>query len=330
MLEEHQVRGLRTPRPVRGLAQRREPAAQPGEQHQRPVRRARLDHEVAGEPAPGPGGAAGPGVPLGFRVTGLLGDRAPRGRRRRAGPAEHGPDHPALLTGPRRGLDVAGRGRETPPQHREQLAGLATGPPVHGGEQRLLGLVPVPAEDAGQSLIQVTAGRRLRERAVPRQRGEHTRLELRGVGNHQHPAGIGHHRAAQHPRDLQRAAAARRPPAGHHAAHHVLGAEPPVPHPGVQPGPAVRGVQPGQLLVLQQRRDRRVVDLAQHGEPGRRHPDPRAGQRAHELGGRVQVHRPPAERRRDLPGELGQPGRARPGQCGGRPRPEQSRQHVVV
>ena len=74
---------------------------------------------------------------------------------------------------------------------------------------------------------------------------------------------------AHHLGDLQRAAAAGGPPARHHAAHHVLGPEAAVAHPLVGPGPAVEAVEPGQLLVGEQRRDRRMVDLLSTCEPGR-------------------------------------------------------------
>ncbi len=50
------------------------------------------------------------------------GEPAPLGRRRRAGPAEPGPDHPALLPGPRRRLHVPVGEREPPPEHGQQLA----------------------------------------------------------------------------------------------------------------------------------------------------------------------------------------------------------------
>ena len=108
-----------------------------------------------------------------------------------------------------------------------------------------MALRPVAAERARQRLVQIAAGRCLRKGPVPGQRGQDPRLELRGVGHHQHPAGIGDNRPPQDPRDLQRPAAARCPSPGHHAAHHVLRPEPAAGHPAVQPRPAVRGVQPG-------------------------------------------------------------------------------------
>ena len=52
---------------------------------------------------------------------------------------------------------------------------------------------------------------------------------------------------------LQGAAAAGRPPPGHHAAGHVVGAEPAVVDPRVHPRPAVGAEQAGQLLVREQR-----------------------------------------------------------------------------
>ena len=180
--------------------------------------------------------------------------------------------------------------------------------------KRDLGVAPVPAERVGQRLVEIAGAGRGGQRLVPRERGQHPRLELRGVGHHQDPAGVGHHGPPQHPRDLQRAAAPGRPAPGHHAADHVLGVEPAAGHPLLQPGPAVRGVQPGEFLVLQQQRGGRVVHLAQHVRAGGGHPDAVGGQRPQHLRGRVGVHRAAAERGRDLGRQDGQARRAQPGQ----------------
>src|SRR5690625_6712160 len=84
---------------------------------------------------------------------------------------------------------------------------------------------------------------------------------------------------------LQRPAAAGGPPAGDHAAGYVVGMEALVAarwtraHPLVGPRPAVGAVQPGQALVLQQRRDGGMVVLLQLPLAGGLHRDPGAVQR---------------------------------------------------
>jgi hypothetical protein len=95
----------------------------------------------------------------------------------------------------------------------------------------------------------------------------------------------------------------------------------------------VRGVQPRQLLVFQQRRDGRMVDAAQHRGPGRRHRDAGRAERPDDLGRRVGVDRPPAKGRHDLIGQRLQP----PGPLGetvppraGRPRPQQLGEQPIV
>ena len=181
-------------------------------------------------------------------------------------------------------------------QHRQRRHRLPAGLPVHRPEQRDLGLGPVAAERVGRERrVQVTAAGRVGEPVVARHRGQHPRLQLAGVGHHERPARIGHHRAPHHLGDLQRSAAARRPPARHHPARHVLRQEPAAAHPLLAPRPAVRHPDPVQLLVLQQRRDRRMVDLPQHPRPRVRDRDALAGERPDHLRRRVRVA--PAARR---------------------------------
>ena len=111
-------------------------------------------------------------------------------------------------------------------------------------------------------------------------------------------------------RDLQRAAAAAGPPPGDHPAGHVLGVEPPVAHPLLAPGPAVRDVQPGEFLVAQQRGDRGMVDPPQLRAPGAAHRNARPA-RARSTSAGESGFRPGASRRgRDLLGEGLQPRRS--------------------
>ena len=69
-----------------------------------------------------------------------------------------------------------------------------------------------------------------------------------GGGDHGRPDRLG---------NLQRASAARRPPARHDTARHVLRVEAPVPHPLLPPGPSVRRVQARELAVPHERLDHR-------------------------------------------------------------------------
>ena len=168
---------------------------------------------------------------------------------------------------------------------------------------------------------------RLREGVITGERGEHPRLELGRVRDHQHPAGIRNDRAADHPRNLQRAAAAAGPPARNHSPDHVLRVEPAAADPFVQPGPAVRRVQPGQLLVFEQNGIAGWSMLPEHARAGGLDLDAVGRERLQQLCRGVGVDRAAAERGGDLGCEVGQPGRPEP-----RPGPaaEQAGQQGVV
>ena len=79
-------------------------------------------------------------------------------------------------------------------------------------------------------------------------------------------------------------------------------------HPLVHPGPAVGGDEPGQPLVLQQRRDGGVVELAQLPLAGGAGLEARGVQGAQQLGRGVGVEAGGAEERTDLLGERLEPG----------------------
>ena len=101
--------------------------------------------------------------------------------------------------------------------------------------------------------------------------------------------------------DGERAAAVGGPPPGDHAAGQEVRPEPAVAHPAVQPVPAVGLQQPRQLLVLEQRRDARVLELLERPGAGVAHRQPRGLQRAQQPAGRVGVQargrrRPPGSR----------------------------------
>ena len=96
-------------------------------------------------------------------------------------------------------------------------------------------------------------------------------------------------RAAHLLRQLQRSPAVGRPAAGDDAAGHVGRAEAAVVHPLVEPVPAVGGEQAGELLVLQQRLDDRVLDLFELPRAGRGDLQARALQALEQLDGRVGV-----------------------------------------
>ena len=89
-------------------------------------------------------------------------------------------------------------------------------------------------DDAG---VEVAPPRRIGHRRVARHAGQHARLELRHVRDDERPAGVGAHRGAQLPGQLQRSAAGGRPPPGDDAARHVDGPEAAVVHPRGQPRP---------------------------------------------------------------------------------------------
>ena len=115
--------------------------------------------------------------------------------------------------------------------------------------------------------------------------------------------GFGDHRLAHQLGDLQRTAAARRPPPRHHAAGHVPGMKTPVPHPFRQPVPAVRGEQPGQFLVGRDTGSTagwsRLLD---HPRTGGLDVEPRPTERRPQLQRRIGIDRR-AEGRIDLGGQ---------------------------
>ncbi len=140
-----------------------------------------------------------------------------------------------------------------------------------------------------QALIEITAAGRLGQPLIGGHRGQHPRLELGRIGDDEPPARLGRHRAAEHLRDLQRTAATGRPAPGDHAGRHVLGPEPAAADPLIGPAPAVRGEQPGQFLVRQQRLDRRMVELGQLPLPGAGRVQAGGVQRPEQFGWRVGV-----------------------------------------
>ena len=251
------------------------------------------------------------------------------GGRRRAGPAEPGPDHPALLARPGRVFHVRDGPREPAAQHGQQLRRLAARPAVHRGQQGHLGLGPVAAERAGQRLVQV-AGRRPPRRTrdhrparpAPGARAGPRRPRPAPSPGRRPPRGAapGGSAARRRPGSPSARTPPRRPrtPGG-------TGRRTPT---SSQPGPAVRGVQPGQFLVLQQQRHRRMIDVAQHPGPGGRDPDPVGRERLEQLGRGVRVHRPAAERRRDLRWPA-RPAGAAGSPAGGRAAEQAGQQRVV-
>jgi hypothetical protein len=187
---------------------------------------------------------------------------------------------------------------------RHQSAGLAAGGAVHGAEHRELGLSPVTAEAlVGDALIEVTAACCGGERRVLPESRQHPRFELRGIGDDEDVALVRSHGVAHLVRDLQRSAAPRRPASGHDTADHVLRAEAAVVHPGVEPGPAVGGQEPGEFLVGEERRNRRVLLALEFPGPRGPHLDPRPVQCSQDLLRRVRIQARVAESRAQLAGE---------------------------
>ena len=145
--------------------------------------------------------------------------------------------------------------------------------------------------------------------AVAGHRGEHARLQLGGVGDDELPPGVGAHGRADARGQLERPAAAGRPPPGHHAAGHVVGAEPAVVDPRLHPRPPVGAEQARQLLVREQRLPDRVVELLDLPRPRRLHVAPGRPQPAQQVRLRVEVERRLPERLPDLVGQRLQLGR---------------------
>ena len=128
-------------------------------------------------------------------------------------------------------------------------------------------------------------------------------------------------------RDLQRPAAAGRPAARHDTAGQIDRPEPLPVHPLGQPRPAVRRVQPRELLVRQQRLDHGVFDLAQL--PARRgvHQDPGPPQGLQQARRTVRVDRGILERVGDPGRELRHPDGTRTGHRTG---PERLAEQTIV
>ena len=183
----------------RRAAHGRESLAEPGQQDQRPVRRAGLHHEVPGEPAAGPQRAPGPLV-IGARLVGGRGEVPPLGGRRRAGPAEPGPDHPAFLPRPRGRLHVGVGPRKTPPAERPATARpRRPAPPYIADSSATLALARSPPNIPARAWYRSPDPAASANASITSERGENTRLKLCGVPDHQRPARICHDRAAQPP-----------------------------------------------------------------------------------------------------------------------------------
>ena len=221
----------------------------------------------------------------------------------------------APLTPSSRDLDQVHRHGIPAAEGGQQSAGLPRGGAVHRTEHRDLGPPSVTGEAVvGERGVEIRAGRDALQRSIAGHRREDPRFELRGIGNDECVPGIRDNRSAQRAGDLQRSAAPTRPPAGHDPAWHVLAAKPAVPHPLREPGPPVRGVQPGQLLVLQQRCHGGMIQLPEHPRPRRRDVEPDAPEGRPDIQHRVCVHRE-AECRVDAGGQLDQRARARAWRC---------------
>ena len=98
-------------------------------------------------------------------------------------------------------------------------------------------------------------------------------------------------------------------------------------HPGIQPGPAVGGVQAGELLERQERFDRRVAGFLQFPLPGGLHLDAVPVQGAHQLLRGVRVQRGGIQQLPQLGGQRFQLGRA---VAQGRPGAEVVRQDLLM
>jgi hypothetical protein len=205
---------------------------------------------------------------------------------------------------------------------------LPPGAAVHRPEHPDLGVGPGRHRSTGDhALVQVGGPRRLGHGRVAAHPGEHPRLQLRDVGDDEPPPRVGDRRRTDLRRDRQRTATGGRPPSGHDPAGQEVRAEPAVPDPGVQPVPAVGSEQPGQLLVLQQQRDPRVVELLEGPGAGVGHRQPRRLQGAQQAGRRVRVQLGSAEGR---PDPQQQPVQRHRAPAGRRPRAEQLAQQPVV
>ena len=127
------------------------------------------------------------------------------------------------------------------------------------------------------------------QREVAAHPGEHPRLELSDVGDHERPALVGDRRGPDLHRERQGATAVGGPATGGRARRLVRRPEPSPAHPLVRPRPAVGLEEVRALLVLQQRSDARVVERPQRGRPGVRHLQPGPAQGRQQLGPGVGV-----------------------------------------
>ena len=241
--------GRETRGPV--AAQAPEPVAQVGDPAQRPLGAGALHDEVAGEAAVR-APVAGLAVGIGRRVVGVAVPRVAQARRPAPQQRAH---HLAPLAGAGRLLDEAEGVGVAAGEPGDHPAALAAGGAVHRAEQAELGVVAAGHRAVvDHPLVEVGAAGRPGQRAVAAHAGEHARLELGDVGDHEHPAVVGHGRGPDLHRERQRASAVGRPPAGGGAGRLVRRPEPAAAHPLVDPGPAVGLEQVRELLVAQQRR----------------------------------------------------------------------------
>ena len=237
-----------------------QPVAQVGDPAQRPLRAGPLDDEVAGEAAVRPA-AACLAVRVGRRRVGVgLPDVAQSGRTT----AEQRADDLSPLAGTGGLLDQPECRGVAAGQPRDQPTALAAGRAVHRTEQAELG---VGAAGDGtvvdHALVEVGPPGRARQRAVAAHPGQHPRLELGHVCDHEGPAVVGNRGRADLHGEGQRSTAVGRPAPGRRAGRLIGRAEATVAHPLVDPGPAVGREEVGELLVGQERGDARVLQRPQ-------------------------------------------------------------------
>ncbi len=110
----------------------------------------------------------------------------------------------ALLAGPRRVVHV-GDGAGVFLSAARFFRPSPERPPVHRAEHGEFGLCPVAGERAVRHrLVQVALpARDLHQAGVARDRGQHPRLHLVGVGHHEPPARVGDYGTPDHLGDLQ-------------------------------------------------------------------------------------------------------------------------------
>ena len=283
-----------------------EPPTQVGEPAERPLGGRALHDEVPGEAAAVP--REGPRLPqhalVGVEHGGLTVDRTlPVGDRRRR-PAEQRRDGAAPLPLPCGALDERERLREARREARDQPAALTTGRAVerteHADLRRRAGRHRPARDDAR---VEVATTTRLRHRPVVREAGEHPWLQLGRVRDDELPARIRDDGRPDLLRQLHRTAVPRRPSAGDDAGDDVVGPEAAAGDPRVEPVPPVRLVQAGELLVLEQRCDDRVLDGTQLVGASAVDLDAGCTECPRELDGRVRVEGGGRERIADVDGE---------------------------